>query len=202
MTRIALIDDHRLFASGLAALLGVLGTVRAFDTAEAALDALEAEPADLVLLDFYIPGVNAAEIIAALRDRCGVTRVIVLSASLSPADRAASLRAGALAFLTKHAEPDVLLRACEQALRPGDIAEVRHSEAQGSEARAAVALGLTGRQLDVLTMLSHGYGNREIADLLEISPETVKSHVKAIFDRLQVSTRTEAVAAARSNGLF
>lgn len=194
---IALIDDHQLFASGLAALLAPLGQVRTFGDVELALAALSKEPADLVLLDYYVPGTNAADTIETLRTRCRCLRVLVLSASLSPSDREASLRAGALGFVTKHTDPDVLLEMCETVL-----ATDTGISPEPATVPSAEALGLTPRQLDVVVMLGHGCSNREIAELLSISPETVKSHLKAIYERLGASNRTEAIAVARLNGLL
>jgi DNA-binding NarL/FixJ family response regulator len=167
------------------------------------LAALAESPADLVLLDYYVPGADAVATIVALIALPGCGPIIVLSASLSPADRAASLGAGAVAFLTKHTDPDALLRVCEAALAsvPGSV-PVPVERAAADPHGAAVAMGLTPRQLDVMVMLGHGCSNREIASLLEISPETVKSHLAAIYERMGASNRTEAIAVARASGLL
>lgn len=198
---IAIIDDHPLFATGLAAYLADLGNVRCFGSAAPALDALQRNHADLVLLDFYVPGGHAVDTIAALGRDCGAPRVVVISASLSPADRQASERAGAIAFVPKHSAPSVLLEICRTAM---DNLLPAASDAAMSPviSRIAGRLGITERQLDVLVLMGHGYANREIADLLSIGPETVKSHAKALFDRLGASNRTQAIAIARENGLL
>lgn len=168
---------------------------------EEALRELKRKQADLLLLDYYVPGQNAPVFIGELLRSARATRIIVVSASLSPNDKAASLSAGALAFVTKNADPDALQKICRDALadrlETATTAEVREPAAE-----TARRLGLTLRQLDVLVMLAHGYSNREIAELLMVRPETVKSHLKAVFDRLGANSRTEAIALARDNGLL
>ena len=193
---IAIIDDHTLFATGLAACLAELGPVRCFGRTADAIAALRDAPAALVLLDFYVPGGHAVETIDTLRRTCGVSRIVVISASLSPADRQASETAGAIAFVPKHIAPETLLDICRAAL------EGRPLDPVDTTTPVAERLGLTERQLDVLVLMGHGYANREIAELLAITPETVKSHVKAVFQRLGVSNRMQAMSAARDNGLL
>jgi len=195
MARIAVIDDHRLFATGVASVLEELGEVRCFDQPTAALTSLNGWRADLVLLDFYMPGETLADTLPKLL-ALGV-RVVVISASLSAADRDASLAAGARAFIPKHVAPETLVETCRAVLEDRRIAAPQTPVASPAE-----RLGLTERQLDVLVLLGHGYSNREIAGLLSIGAETVKTHISALFGRLGASNRTEAISMARDNGLL
>lgn len=193
-----IIDDHKLFASGLAGLLeddlpGAEITV--FSDVEAALQAAAEAPPDIALLDFYLPGLSGVEAIRNLRAAAPGAKVIVISASLSPADRIASENAGAAAFLAKVSDPDEVVAAISAILR-GEQAETTAPEAP------AAAVDLTQKQFAVLALISQGKSNKEASQILTMSPETVKSHLSEIYRRLDVANRAEAVNAARQRGII
>lgn len=198
MSKIVIIDDHKLFASGLAGLLEddlPEAEIVVFSEVEQALAvAAEAQP-DVVLLDYYLPGLSGAEAISQIRAAIPETQVIVISASLSPADRQVSEVAGAVAFLAKASDPDEVVAAIAAILR-GDQAEVIAPEAPAS------AVDLTQKQFAVLTLISQGKSNKEASQILAMSPETVKSHLSEIYRRLGVANRAEAVNAARQRGVI
>jgi DNA-binding NarL/FixJ family response regulator len=201
MKRIAIVDDHKLFSAGLQLLLSDLSEPvesEVFDQPKAFLAEIQAAGRchDLVTLDYYIPGYLAGDIIGELKRRFPATRVLVVSASISPADRKQALAAGADAFLHKHAAPDVLLKSISallQGVGPVDCGEPL--------SQVAGTVDLTPRQLDTLILASKGLSNKEIARMLEISPETVKSHLSDIYLRFSVGSRLEAIEYARSKGL-
>lgn len=198
MPKLFIIDDHKLFASGLAGLLeDDLPDVEidVFSEVEAALDQAQDAAPDVALLDFYLPGLSGVEAIRKLHEAAPETKVIVISASLSPADRIASENAGAAAFLAKAADPDEVVEAIAAILR-GDQAVVTAPEAP------AAAVDLTQKQFAVLALISQGKSNKEASQILAMSPETVKSHLKEIFRRLEVANRAEAVNAARQRGII
>ena len=201
MRRIAIVDDHKLFSAGLQLLLSNLEEEvesEIFDQPRAFFSAIQAAGRchDLVTLDFYIPGYWICDIIGELKRKYPSTRILVVSASISPADRKQALSAGADAYLQKHAAPESLLKGIAALLRgagPVDCGEPLSDTAS--------RLDLTPRQLDTLLLASKGLSNKEIARILEISPETVKSHLSDIYQRFSVSNRLEAIEFARSNGL-
>lgn len=201
MRRIAIVDDHKLFSAGLQLLVSGLGpsiVAEIFDQPRTFLSAIEADKTsyDLVMLDFYIPGYWAVDIIAQLKCRHPQIRVLVISASISPADRQQALNAGADSYLRKHTEPKDLLQGITALLNGGGA-----SDCGDMLGEVAASLNLTARQLDILILASKGYSNKEIARMLTLSPETVKSHLSEVYQRFSVSNRLEAIEYARSCGL-
>lgn len=201
MKRIAIVDDHKLFSAGLQLLLSDLSEPvesEIFDQPKTFLAQIQEAGRchDLVTLDFYIPGYLAADIIAELKRKFPVTRVLIVSASISRADRKQALAAGADAYLHKHAAPEILLKSISALLQgTGPI------ECGEPAAHVADTLELTPRQLDTLILASKGMSNKEIARTLDISPETVKSHLSDIYLRFSVGSRLEAIEYARLKGL-
>ncbi len=198
MPKLYIIDDHKLFASGLAGLLEddlPDVSIDVFSEVEAALDRAAVTRPDAALLDFYLPGLSGVEAIGKLRAASPETKIIVISASLSPADRIASENAGAAAFLAKAADPDEVVEAIAAVLR-GEKAETGAPEAP------AAAVDLTQKQFAVLTLISQGKSNKEASQILAMSPETVKSHLSEIYRRLGAANRAEAVNAARQRGII
>ena len=196
--RQVIIDDHKLFASGLAGLLEddlPEAEIEVFSEVEQALAAAVESQPDVVLLDYYLPGLSGAEAIQQIRKAIPETQVIVISASLSPADRQVSEVAGAVAFLAKASDPDEVVAAIAAILR-GDQADIIAPEAPAS------AVDLTQKQFAVLTLISQGKSNKEASQILAMSPETVKSHLSEIYRRLGVANRAEAVNAARQRGVI
>lgn len=193
-----IIDDHKLFASGLAGLLEddlPDAEIVVFSEVEAALQAAADRAPDVALLDFYLPGLSGVDAIRNLRAAAAGTKVIVISASLSPADRIASENAGAAAFLAKASDPDEVVAAIAAILR-GEQAQSATPEAPAS------AIDLTQKQFAVLTLISQGKSNKEASQILTMSPETVKSHLSEIYRRLGAANRAEAVNAARRRGII
>jgi len=195
---IVVLDDHQIFALGLEMMLGTLPDPVAClprNDAEVAVTEVEAGTlrASLFVVDYYIPGSNAPDLVRRLRAACD-TPVLVVSASHNPADKAGALAAGALGFVNKSAPPAEILAALTGAL-----------SGQSPTATAALdvlaPLELTPRQIDIVLLVSKGLTNKEIAQMLDVSPETVKTHLKHIFRRLGVSSRVEAVDHLRSIGL-
>jgi DNA-binding NarL/FixJ family response regulator len=203
--RVLIADDHPVVRGGLAALLGTLPGIevvaQAGDGEAAVREAVLTKP-DVAILDLRMPrmdGVEATRRIVA----GGVTAVLVLSMVEDAELVRDALSAGARGYLVKGAEPDEI----EQAVRAvasgsfilsSDIAaRVLHGAA-----RSAVAFPqLTGRERDVLGLISRGVGNGGIAQELGIAGKTVGNHISSIFLKLGVSTRAEAIAAARDAGV-
>ena len=198
MPKFFIVDDHKLFASGLAGLLEddlPDAEITVFAEVETALEATEVSAPDVTLLDFYLPGLSGVEAMQKLRAAAPEMKIIVISASLSPADLIASENAGAAAFLSKAADPDEVVEAIAAILR-GEQAETAAPEAP------AAAVDLTQKQFAVLTLISQGKSNKEASQILTMSPETVKSHLSEIYRRLDVANRAEAVNAARRRGII
>jgi DNA-binding NarL/FixJ family response regulator len=206
--RILVCDDHPVFREGLRDALAALPAevVEAADAASA-LARVDAEPGiELVLLDLSLPGADGWSAFRALRARHPSVPVLIVSASDDPADMRRALDSGAAGFVPKSASLEVLRSALRLVLAGGVYVPVAALAAPAGEAPAAArrrarAGGLTPRQLEVLVLLSRGLTNREIAGALGIAEGTVKTHVRTLFEVLDVSNRTEAALVMGELGL-
>jgi DNA-binding NarL/FixJ family response regulator len=205
--RVLVADDHPIVRGGLVALLGTLEGIEvvgeASDGADAVREALLCRP-DVVVLDLRMPrldGVEAARRI--VRDLPG-TAVLVLTMFDEDELVADALSAGARGYLLKGAEPEEIERAVRAVaagaaiLAPQVAAHVLHRAARPPAQMAFPEL--TPRERDVLRLIASGRANGEIAPALGIAPKTVGNHVSAIFLKLGVATRAEAIVRARDAG--
>lgn len=205
--RILVCDDHALFREGLRHVLRELAPGVEIVPAAGAAEALRAveDPAlDLVLLDLRLPGEDGLAVLRKIRVLAPTLPVVMLSASESAADARASLEAGASGFVPKSSTAPVLLSALRLVLAGGVYLPALLLDAapgEPVEAHRRRGEGLTERQREVLVLLARGLTNREIAQTLAIAEGTVKAHVAAIFEALDVTNRTEAASAMHELGL-
>ncbi len=200
--RILTCDDHELFRGGLRLVLEEIDDeveLREARDCATALQEVEANPAfDLVLLDLELPDRDGWQVLAELRQRFPALPVAILSASETPAAARRALADGAAGFLPKSLDRSSLLRAL-RAILDGDVyvpAALGSIDAEGAVAPAGVE-ALSERQREVLRLVARGLTNPEIAEALGISAATVKVHVAAVIERLDVSNRTEAALLMR-----
>ena len=199
MHRILLIDDHPLFLDGLSDLLSDLPAGAQIDGAaspDAAFETLgEGNRHDLCLLDLGLPGTGGFAWLAELADREIHVPVAILSGSDDAQDIQTARDMGAIGFVPKASAPEIIFSAV-QALLDGQPWWPRE------EPRSAPDAILTERQAQVLRLLAAGHPNKRIAHLLDVTPDTVKSHLKLVYERLGVASRTECIARARKTGLI
>ena len=195
---ILLIDDHPLLRAGLRLMLESAlanALVLEVDSIGEAVRCGEAAPA-LVLLDIELPGLNGLDGLGVLRQRWPQTPVVVLTSHAEREVQQAALAGGAWAFLSKAASMDEMMAAIRAALNREPAAGV-----SGKAAQPGRRPHLTPRQCEVLDQLCLGYSNKVISRHLGLSENTVRVHVQALFTALDVSSRTQAVVAARHHGL-
>lgn len=199
---ILLVDDHALFREGFKLLLGRLWTdaprVVEAGSAEAGLAAAEEQDFDLVFLDFGLPGLDGLDGLRAFRKRCPETCLVVLSAVDGAEVVRQALLYGAQGYIPKATSPEAMQEALRQILDGKVYAPPSAGPAGGERLDQA----LTARQVEVLAELCAGRSNREIAEQLGMSENTVRVHVSALFRQLGVRSRTEAVLLAKRKGLF
>ncbi|MDG2270359.1 MAG: response regulator transcription factor [Alphaproteobacteria bacterium] len=155
---------------------------------------------DLVLLDLHMPGMRGFTGLAYLRSQFPETPVAMISASTDPRIMRQAIDFGASGFIPKSAPTDDIRSAVREILAgnswlPADTNDVPDTAAEDAQLAARLA-NLTPQQLRVLGMLSDGKLNKQIAYDLDISEATVKSHVSAILQKLDVNSRTQAVILA------
>lgn len=201
-TTIALVDDHRVVTRSLKIYLESFPDLRVVGIAasgEELLEHLAAWQPQIVLQDLLMPGgIDGIETTRRIVARAPDVRVIALTASTDEARMMGVLRAGASGYVRKDADPEVLLAAV-RAVASGRtfIDPAISQQLQGT----ATMPDLTARELEVLRLLGLGRSNRDIAVALDISEETVKTHVGRLFAKLEVENRAQATVQALKRGL-
>jgi two-component system nitrate/nitrite response regulator NarL len=204
--RVIIVDDHEMFAASLARLLTDAPDITYCATCStiAELPArLESDDPDVVIADWNIADGDGAEIARAVRSHLPSAKVVVLTGQDDPTIAARAAESGCSAFVTKDRAPEELLAAVRAAAR-GDspmTADVDVTTRRPSGLRAAQSLGLTEREIEVVELLAASRTNREIAESLYLSSNTVRNHVHRIARKLGVSTRLEIVLRAAEAGL-
>ncbi|WP_104055653.1 MULTISPECIES: response regulator transcription factor [unclassified Arthrobacter] len=202
--RVLLCDDHPVYRDGLRALFDELGVEVVAEAAsgEEAVTLVAACEPDIVVMDLSMPGMGGVEATRRIVAEYPLVRVLALTMVDEPATMLAALRAGASGYLLKgagHAE----IRAALDAVESGGMT-IAPEVAQGLRAGLRPPEPfpqLTPRERDVLGLMSRGRTNEHIADVLVLSVKTVRNVVSGIFRKLGVTTRAQAVAAARDAGV-
>lgn len=187
-----LIDDHALFRKGLRLLLGDLhpGSVNEAESLEQAL-AMQIPPPDIILLDIRLPGLRGIDGIALLREAWPECLVFVVSSLDTQEAITEALACDATGYISKSESADALLER---------IANTVSDRFAPARKPSPPAEHLTTRQCQILELLCHGMSNKLIARELELSENTVRHHVQAIFEYFHVNSRSEATFAARRRG--
>lgn len=186
-----LVDDHRIFLDGLSLALAPLCRGLQIHTAQNAAEAeawLRRRDFDLILLDLRLPDLPGLDLLQRWQQQGRMTPVAILSASDSSLDAQAAMAAGALGFIPKSADGDDLRQAVTRVLL-GETLPVAGDKPP-----------LTPRQQEILLLLADGLPNKAISRRLGLAEDTVKTHIKALFQELDVHTRTACVSAARQRG--
>lgn len=200
--RILSVEDHPVFRQGLATILetepDMVLVAQAANGVEAIAEFRRHRP-DITLMDLRLPGSNGTDILIAIRGEFPDARIIMLSSSDSDGEIQRALRSGAAGYVLKSMPQDDLLaviRSVHSGKRhvPPEVAALL-AEHLGEE-------DLTCRELEVLQLVREGYKNKQIADQLSISENTVNFHIKNIMGKLGANDRTHAVTIATRRGLL
>jgi len=206
LIRILIADDHFVVRQGLASLLFPRTDMEVVGEAangREAVDLARLLQPDVILMDMIMPELDGPEAIALIRQENPTARILVLTSFGDSKQVSAAIAAGALGYLLKDSSPDDLIHAIHSVYQgklvlPQDLAL---KLVQPRSAAAAVD-PLTERETDVLRLLAQGQSNQEIAAGLNISANTVRSHVSIILMKLKVSNRTQAVLVAQERLLL
>ncbi len=200
--RLLIADDHVLILEGLAATIGRQEDMTVVATAGSgreAVDLWKTHRPDVSLLDLRMPQLNGVAAIREIRDLDVSARVIVHTTYDTDEEIYQAVRAGARAYLLKDAPLAELL----DVIRKVHAGETCIPPALGAKLASRMSgEALTSREIDVLKLLARGRSNKEIGAALFISETTVKTHVRSVFAKLNVMSRTEAIAAASHRGLI
>lgn len=205
--RIAIADDHQIFRDGLRRLLE---TEPGFEVVAEAIDGLGASRIvrdvhpDVMLLDVAMPRMGGVEALTTMQQ--DATRVILLTAGIEPSELLRAIQLGARGVVLKESATRLLIEGIHLVMDDkyvigAGVADDREQAARqvGTEHRRQY--GLTPRELEIVSAIVSGDGNRDIADRLSISLQTVKHHLTSIFDKTGVSTRLELALFAIRQGI-
>ena len=203
-----LVDDHPVIREGIRRLLEMdeqVPVVSEAGSGEEALEQMEASPADVVLMDIILPGIDGIEATRVLLARYPDVKIIILS-SFGAEYLVDAIEAGAKGYILKTATQPELVRAVVQAasgqtpidpkLTPGLFFELAELS------RAAQRPGLPGRQQEMLRLIADGVPTKEIGGRISVSHATLNRELRRIFDLLGVNSRAHAVAEAYRRGLL
>ena len=200
--RVFSVDDHPLLREGIAAIINSQPDMTLVAQASNGRDALQRfreHLPDVTLMDLRLPDMSGIDTIIAIRSEFAAARIVILTTFEGDAEIQRALKAGAFGYVLKNTPPKDLVEAIRQVHGgkkriPPDVA-AHLAEHLTDEA-------LTEREIDVLSHVAHGNRNRDIAERLFISEETVKVHMKHIMEKLGASDRTQAVAIAIRRGII
>lgn len=209
-TRVLVADDHSLFRDGLVSLLEAAGyeVVAQVGDGRAAMDkVIELQP-DLVLLDLTMPMMDGHETLKEIREIQPETKIVILTVSDDDADLQRAIKAGAHGYLLKSLNADEFLELLS-GVEHGEAAITRQTAtrlmaqlADPQNQNQIEGENLTERELELLHLVEKGYSNAAIAEATSISQNTVKYHMKNIFQKLDAQNRAEAVAIAIRWGIL
>jgi DNA-binding NarL/FixJ family response regulator len=206
--RLVIADDHTLFRESLRSLLEARDHVVVGEAGDGreAISQCEAASPDVALLDLSMPNLSGLEALSVIARKAPGVKVIVLSASEDEADRLAAIERGAWGFLSKNLKADRLfglLDAIERGEAAPPAPRRRSAGAPPPEARALFGSdALTQRELEVLRVLVDGVtSNHGLADVLGVSENTVRFHVRNILEKLGLHSRAEAISYAVRKGV-
>ena len=203
--RVLIADDHPVFRQGLLSIFRHETEFKVIGEAtdgRQALDLTQKLNPDILLLDLIMPHLTGLETLRELSGSSTPVRTIVLTASIEKEQIAQALQLGARGILLKDASTDVLLAGIRAVMngqfwvgqdKVTDLVEILRSymPASGEPKADRKIFGLTARELDVVAAIVSGFTNREIAQKFTISEQTVKHHLRNIFDKVGVSNRLE-----------
>ncbi|WP_028801066.1 response regulator [Streptomyces sp. 142MFCol3.1] len=203
--RLLLADDHPVVRAGLRAVLETepgLTVVAEAATAEEAVARAGEGDIDVVLMDLQFgKGMGGAAATAAITARPGAPRVLIVTTYDTDADTLPAIEAGATGYLLKDAPPEELAAAVRTAATGRTTLSPTIAERLMNRLRAP-GTALTPRETEVLTLVAQGLSNQAVGGRLHLTEGTVKSHLARVYAKLDVDSRTAAVAAATSLGLI
>lgn len=210
--RVAVVEDDAKLRQTLEAFInrsGDMQFVAGYGSAEAALKGLLEDRPDVVLMDIRLPGMSGIECVARLRKSLPETKAVMLTAYEDTDDVFRSLTVGAFGYMLKSAEPQRLREAIREAHQGGSpisgsvarkLVDYFHGAASSIQGAEDALSPLSQREVEILRLLAAGHAYKQIADDLNISINTIRTHIKRIYEKLHVHSRTEAIRLFQDSG--
>ncbi len=213
--RVLVVDDHTLFRRGIVAVLANQQNISVVGEAVNGLEAIDKAEAlvpDVIVMDLNMPQCSGLEATQALQAKMPQVSILVLTVSDNEVDLFHAIKFGATGYILKNTEPEELVQAIHHIAQGGVIVSpmmaaklLTEFRSLGTDAMAKKTAeeedNLSPREDEVLRLVSQGATNKEIADSLFISENTVKTHLRNIMDKLHLANRSQAAAYAVKRGL-
>ncbi|MEW6555425.1 MAG: response regulator transcription factor [Actinomycetota bacterium] len=210
---VMLVDDHEVVLEGLIRILEKQGGIKIVTVARSAEEALEKIvrfPVDVIIVDIQLPGMNGIELIRSVKSVYPEIEAITLTVYDDEQLAKQAIKAGAIGYVIKDAAKEELVKAVRAAAKGESlistsvarklIEEITEPSARRKKKEEGLE-ELSQREVDVIKLMTRGYSNRQIADILFISEHTVKVHIRNIFRKIGVVDRTNAVLWALERGV-
>src|SRR5687767_190667 len=194
-------DDHALLRTGVANIINQEPDLRVIAEAGNGIEAVaafERHHPDVTLLDLRMPEMEGVEAVRQIRDRDPLAKVIILTTYDTDEDITRALKAGAKAYILKDISAEALITCIHDVLAGKTYLA---PSAAAKLAEGVTRMHLTPREMTALKLMADGKSNKEIANELGISDRTVKTHLGHLFEKLNVTSRTEAIKVASRRGL-
>jgi DNA-binding NarL/FixJ family response regulator len=200
MTKVAIVEDNKTTREGLEAIINLSSDFQCICTCSTAEEALKVLPKlepEMVLMDIQLPNMSGVECVTQLKELLPSVKAIMVTVYEDPDRIFSALRAGASGYLLKRTAPEEVLNAMREVQQgggamSGEIARKVIGYFREQTTAKAEVDELTAREREVLELVVHGLSNKEIAERLSLTVEAVRWHLKHIYQKLHVHSRTEA----------
>lgn len=203
--RVLLVDDHLVVRAGIGAILNSQTDIEVVGEASDGIEAISLSQTlqpDVILMDLQMPEMDGVTAIRAIHEHANPPHILVLTTYDTDADIVQAIQAGARGYLLKDTPREDFFAAVRQVARGESVLTPGVASRLMAHMRAPAEEQLSGRELEVLTLVSQGHNNGDIARQLHISTATVKTHLIHIYGKLGVSDRTAAVTTALEKGIL
>jgi DNA-binding NarL/FixJ family response regulator len=203
--RLVVADDHPFYRRGLVQILADAGfeVVAEVANGQDAIRVTEETAPDVVVMDLNMPGLSGLDATRQLTERMPASRVLMLTVSAEESDVFEAILAGASGYVLKDAPVEELVAGIRAVAAGGSLISpriasmlLRRIREQALASEEMPEIGLSARELEVLSLLAEGKANAEIGDALFISPSTVRNHISSILIKLHVGNRVQAAVRA------
>ena len=208
MIKVSVIEDHKEFREGLSYLLNAtegFKCINTFSSAEEGIEGITGEE-DIVLLDINLPGLSGIETIPYIKKKFPDVKIIMLTIFDDDNNIMGAILAGADGYLLKKTTPTEILESLKDCITGGSPMTLGIAKKVLTLFKKYIPsknqnFSLTKREMEILHLLVEGYNNQAISDKLFISIETVRNHIRHIYEKLQVHSKSQAVVKAIREGL-
>jgi len=200
LIQVALVEDHADIRQGLSYIINSTAgfDCTAYSTAEEALQKIFEDNCDVILMDINLPGMSGIDCTRLMKEKCPGLPIMMCTAYEDDENIFKALSAGAKGYILKRAAGDMLIEAIRDLHDGGSpmsssIARRVVESFQNGGKKSKDDYDLTGREKEILELLSQGFRNKQIAEKLFLSPHTIRTHIYNIYEKLHVQNRVEAL---------